>query len=248
MSALPTCSACRDGTALPVAVSMAFQPIVQVSRRTIYAHEALVRGTEGQSAASVLATVTDSNRYAFDQVCRTEAIATAARIGLDTRLSINFMPNAVYKPAHCLRATVAACQQHGRGLDTLIFEVSEQEAMLDPAHLLDILQTYRELGPKTAIDDFGAGHSGLNLLADFTPDLVKLDMHLIRDIHTDRKRQAIARHLTALCAELGIEVVAEGIECEDESKALSALGIDLQQGYLFARPLLRGIPPVHWPH
>jgi EAL domain-containing protein (putative c-di-GMP-specific phosphodiesterase class I) len=246
MSSIPTCSACRDGTGLGIDIAMAFQPIVSVGTRTVYAHEALVRGLQGESAASVLGAVTEANRYAFDQACRIEAISTAAQIGLDSLLSINFMPNAVYKPAHCLRGTIAAAEQHGRPLDSIIFEVTEQEVVSDPAHLLEILQTYRTLGLKSAIDDFGAGYSGLNLLADFQPDLLKLDMQLIRGIHANRTRQVIVRHIAAMCEELGIAVIAEGIEEADESRALSDLGIDLQQGYLFARPLLRGMPQVQW--
>lgn len=228
-------------------ITMAFQPIVAVSSRVVFAHEALVRGAQGESAGQVLAQVTADNRYAFDQACRVRAIEQAAALALPALLSINFMPNAVYIPAHCLRATVAAATRHGWPLSSILFEVTEQEVMRDPAHLLDILRTYRDVGLKTAIDDFGAGYSGLNLLADFTPDLLKLDMHLVRGIDQDRKRQAIARHGAALALELGIAVIAEGIETADESRALQDLGIDLQQGYLFARPQLDGLAPIHWP-
>lgn len=247
MSSIPVCRACRDADALPMQITMAFQPIVAVSSRVVFAHEALVRGAQGESAGQVLAQVTADNRYAFDQACRVRAIEQAAALALPALLSINFMPNAVYIPAHCLRATVAAATRHDWPLSSILFEVTEQEVMRDPAHLLDILRTYRDVGLKTAIDDFGAGYSGLNLLADFTPDLLKLDMHLVRGIDQDRKRQAIARHGAALALELGIAVIAEGIETADESRALQDLGIDLQQGYLFARPQLDGLAPIHWP-
>jgi EAL domain-containing protein (putative c-di-GMP-specific phosphodiesterase class I) len=247
MSSIPVCRACRDADALPMQITMAFQPIVAVSSRVVFAHEALVRGTHGESAGQVLAQVTADNRYAFDQACRIRAIEQAAALSLPALLSINFMPNAVYIPAHCLRATLAAATRHDWPLSSILFEVTEQEVMRDPAHLLDILRTYRDVGLKTAIDDFGAGYSGLNLLADFSPDLLKLDMHLVRGIDQDRKRQAIARHGAALAQELGITVIAEGIETADESHALQDLGIDLQQGYLFARPQLDGLAPIHWP-
>jgi EAL domain-containing protein (putative c-di-GMP-specific phosphodiesterase class I) len=80
---------------------MAFQPVVDLDSQKIYAYEALVRGAQGESAASVLAAVTEENRYAFDQACRVKAIATASRLGLDRRLNINFKPNAVYHPESC---------------------------------------------------------------------------------------------------------------------------------------------------
>ncbi len=113
MTMLPVCNACRDGQDFPTAITMAFQPIVDVSTRSIYAGEALVRGINGESAGSILAAVDERNRYAFDQACRIKAIECAAQIALPTLLSINFMPNAVYNPEHCLRATLSATEQSG---------------------------------------------------------------------------------------------------------------------------------------
>ncbi len=248
MSQLPTCRACRGGKDFTPGIAMAFQPIVQVDTRTVYAGEALVRGPQGESAASVLAAVDEDNRYAFDQACRIKAIEAAAHIGLQALLSINFMPNAVYNPEHCLSATLEATERCRWPLSSIIFEVSEQEHVSDPAHLLEILRAYRARGLKTAIDDFGAGYSGLTLLADFQPDLLKLDMALVRGIDRDRNRQAITRHVARMCDDLGVRVIAEGIETADESAALTDLGIPLQQGFLFARPALGALPPVHWPH
>ncbi|BBJ97384.1 EAL domain-containing protein [Xanthomonas campestris] len=247
MPTLPVCRACRDGQDFPTAITMAFQPIVDVATRRIYAGEALVRGVDGASAASILGAVDERNRYAFDQACRIKAIECAEAIALPALLSINFMPNAVYNPEHCLRATLEATEHYQWPLHSIIFEVSEQEHMADPAHLLGILRAYQARGLKTAIDDFGAGYAGLGLLADFQPDLLKLDIALVRGIHTDRSRQAIVRHVTGMCEELGIAVIAEGIEEADEYRTLRDLGIHLQQGYLFARPQLRALPPVHWP-
>ncbi|NEK65670.1 MAG: EAL domain-containing protein, partial [Xanthomonas perforans] len=89
----PVCNACRDGQDFPTAITMAFQPIVDVSTRSIYAGEALVRGVNGESAGSILAAVDERNRYAFDQACRIKAIECAAQIALPALLSINFMPN-----------------------------------------------------------------------------------------------------------------------------------------------------------
>ena len=87
------------------------------------------------------------------------------------------------------------------------------------------MREYREFGFKTAIDDFGAGYSGLNLLADFQPDLIKLDMALVRDIHLDRVRQTIVRNVVNMCRELGVEVIAEGIEDAQERDFLADCGI-----------------------
>ena len=241
------CVGCQQSEPLGFDFVFAYQPIVDLRDHSIFAHEALVRGTQGEGALSVLAQVNETNRYRFDQRCRTKAIAGAAALGMQTHLSINFMPNAVYRPELCIRSTLEAARAHNFPLGRLIFETLESEHVDNYRHLTNILREYREFGFKTAIDDFGAGYAGLGLLADFQPDLLKLDIALVRGIHTDRSRQAIVRHVTGMFEELGIAVIAEGIEEADEYRTLRDLGIHLQQGYLFARPQLRALPPVHWP-
>lgn len=246
---MTTCDGCRNGAGFDQAISMAFQPIVDVSTGTVFAQEALVRGVDGAGAASVLARVTPENRYAFDQQCRVKAIEHAARVGiagLGQRLSINFLPNAVYEPAACIRLTLATAKRTGFPLSSLIFEFTENEAM-DTAHTGDIITSYKAMGFKTAIDDFGAGHSGLTLLAKFQPDIIKLDMELIRGVDHDPVRRAIVRSIAAACREIGVTVLAEGIETLDEHLALNEIGIDLQQGFLFAKPAFEAIAEPHWP-
>jgi EAL domain-containing protein (putative c-di-GMP-specific phosphodiesterase class I) len=247
MAPTVSCSACRDGDREAWDITMAFQPIVDTEKGTVFAHEALVRGRDGAGAAEVLGRVDAANRYAFDQACRVRALECAAVAGLPALLSINFLPNAVYNPEHCLRATLEAAQRHAWPLSRIIFEVTEHEEIADHRHLVSILEAYRRRGLLTAIDDFGAGFAGLNLLADFQPDLLKLDMGLVRGIDGDRTRQRIVGHVSRLCDELGVRVIAEGIESEGEYAALRDLGIVLQQGFLFARPLVGAVPAVSLP-
>jgi EAL domain-containing protein (putative c-di-GMP-specific phosphodiesterase class I) len=243
------CSACRDGAAaLDFTFTMAFQPIVDLRHGgSVFAYEALVRGSDGSSAAGVLARVNDTNRYAFDQACRVRAVELAARLGMDCRLSINFLPNAVYQPEACIRATLEAARRSGFPVERIIFEVAEHENALDREHLNRILRAYRRQGLRTAIDDFGAGYAGLGLLADFQPDMLKIDMALVRGICTDPVRQAIVRSIVSMGESLGIAVIAEGVETEEELRPLRAMGVHLFQGYLFARPAVEALPPVQWP-
>jgi len=137
---------------------MAFQPIVDVDTKKVYAYEALVRGPKGESAYSVLSQVTDQNKYAFDQNCRVAAIMLASQLGLvetGARLSINFMPGAVYSPAACIQLTLATAQKCGFPVERLIFEITETERVKDKAHLRSIVEEYRRQGFKVALDDFG---------------------------------------------------------------------------------------------
>lgn len=224
--------------------SFAFQPIVNLTSRTIFGYEALVRGPKGESALSVLSQVNDQNRYAFDQACRVKAIRLAAQLNLDKVLSINFLPNAVYEPAHCIRSTLAAAKETGFPIQHLMFEIVESEQVYNRQHLTNIFKQYEQQGFITAIDDFGAGHAGLNLLADFLPRVLKIDMDLIRHIDRNPTKQIIVRHLVALCKELDVEVLAEGLETQEEVAFLTGLGVSLMQGYYFARPGFEMLPEV----
>jgi EAL domain-containing protein (putative c-di-GMP-specific phosphodiesterase class I) len=226
------CEDCRRGERLGFSFSYAFQPIVDVAARHIFAHEALVRGPEGQPAPSVLSQVNEENRYRFDQACRVKAIKSAAALGMAGMLSINFMPNAIYRPEVCIRATLEAARSHNFPPERIIFETVEGERVSDAKWLAEVLREYKRIGFLTAIDDFGAGFAGLNLLADFQPD-----MELVRHIDQSTPRQAIVRGVQRICSELGIRVIAEGVETVEEAACLRDTGIRLMQGYLFSRPL-----------
>lgn len=243
------CRSCRDDQALDFDFAYAYQPIVDLSRREIVAHEALVRGPNGESAYSVLSQVNDSNRYSFDQACRVKAIQGAASLGMMELLSINFLPNAVYRPEACIQSTFAAAKEHRFPIEQIIFEVTEGEQVSNRPHLVNIFREYRRFGFHTAIDDFGAGYAGLNLLAEFQPDIIKIDMELVRGIDQHEPRQVIVGAIVSICRSLDIKVLAEGIETAEERDCLRAAGIDLMQGYLFCKPAFQAlgqIPDSAW--
>ena len=220
---------------------MAFQPIVDLQEKRIDAYEALVRSPDGGGAAGVLAQVTPDNVYAFDQSCRVKAIELAARLGMDRQLSINFLPNAVYDPRACIRATLDAAARTGFKPDHLTFEIVESEAISDTKHLLNIIGEYRRQGFKIALDDFGTGYSGLARLAELKPDIAKLDRLVIRDCDQDPIRMAIVASVIKLGAEIGVKVVIEGVERAGEVDALRSVGARFIQGFYFARPMFEGI-------
>jgi EAL domain-containing protein (putative c-di-GMP-specific phosphodiesterase class I) len=238
------CGQCEGAAALDFDFTMAFQPIVNVTTREVFAHEALVRGTGDESASHVLGQVGDANRYRFDQACRVEAIRLAALLGMRSSLSINFMPNAVYRPENCIRSTIEAAAMFGFPVERIIFEITEGEKVDDPARVREIVDCYKGIGFRTAIDDFGAGYAGLSFLAEFRTDLVKLDMKLIRGIDKDMGRRAIVRGVVQVCRELSIEPIGEGVETYEELGVLKDFGIELFQGYYFARPAFQALAVV----
>jgi EAL domain-containing protein (putative c-di-GMP-specific phosphodiesterase class I) len=241
-----SCQHCagRDGGRFDRPFTMAFQPIYDRRRREIFAHEALLRTPEGRGPGEILAAVTEESRYSFDQACRVKAIELAARLGLRERVSINFMPNAVYDPDTCIARTLWAADRYDIPVESIVFEFTEGEAITDIAHLRRIVERYRARGFRTAFDDFGAGYSGLGLLADLQPDIIKLDMRLVRGIEADAVRQAIIRAIIDLARGLGITAIAEGVETREEFEWLAGAGIDLFQGYFLARPRFEGLVAV----
>jgi EAL domain-containing protein (putative c-di-GMP-specific phosphodiesterase class I) len=247
MDAIVKCPGCRNATPLPFDFTMAFHPIVDLGRMSVWGYEALIRGTDGQSAVTILDQVDDANRYKFDQSCRVKAVELAGQLfcpDSDTRLSINFMPNAVYEPSACIRTSLEAARRVGFNPNRIMFEFTENERMRDTGHVARIIAEYKRLGFITAIDDFGAGHAGLNLLASFQPDIIKIDMELIRGIGDSAARRAIIAGIILIARSLDITVIAEGIETEIELGVLREAGINLFQGYLFARPAIERLPAV----
>ncbi len=244
------CAQCADGAGLDFDFTMAFQPIVNTTLRQVFAQEALVRGLNNEPAGWIFERVNEDNRYRFDQACRVKAIQLAAELGVTSFVSINFLPNAVYRPELCIRTTLEAAQIYGFPIEQIIFEIVESEKITDYAHARGIVEYYKRCGFKTALDDFGAGYAGLNLLAEFQTDFIKLDMALIRHIDQDQRRQTIVNGIVKICHELSIAVIGEGVETPEELNVLQAFGVELFQGYYFARPAFRSLaqlPPEFFP-
>ena len=231
----------RCDSPVPFAFTMAFQPIVDVSQRAIIYYEALVRGPNGESAYSILDQVTSALMYRFDQACRIRAIELASDLGMQEKLSINFLPNAVYEPEACIQATLETAHRVGFPTERLNFEITETERVKDRGHMRKIIESYREMGFTTSLDDFGNGYANLDLLTDLRPDTLKLDRELVMDCDRDKRRQAILKSLVTLAGTLGTQLIAEGVETREESRCLLALGIPVQQGYYFSYPNLESL-------
>jgi EAL domain-containing protein (putative c-di-GMP-specific phosphodiesterase class I) len=227
--------------------SFAFQPIVHAPSGLVVSHEALIRGPEGESAHSVLSGVPQGALHAFDAHGRECAIVLAARLGIRTQLNLNFLPQSLFSQQEVLTPMFEAARRNDLPISRLVLEVTEGEVIDDVARFARLIKTYRAQGLKLAIDDFGAGYCGLNLLAEFQPDILKLDMALLRGIERSGPRQAIVRAILSACTDLGIDAIAEGVETVDEFSWLADEGVTLFQGYLFARPGFETLPGVTVP-
>jgi EAL domain-containing protein (putative c-di-GMP-specific phosphodiesterase class I) len=224
--------------------SFAFQPIVDVRNREIISYEALVRGPHGESSASVFAQVPKHEIIRFDGMCRRKAISLASRLKISNSLNLNLMAQSIYEIDLSITATFQASIQCGIPTENIIFEVLESESLTEQWTLIRYLRLIQEFGFATAIDDFGAGYSGLKLLAEYQPHFIKLDRHLIGNIQGDFVRQRIFSGIKKICDSLCIEIVAEGVENANEYHWLNDAGISIFQGYYFAKPAFEALPEV----
>ncbi|WP_237724900.1 EAL domain-containing protein [Deinococcus alpinitundrae] len=223
-------------------LQMAFQPVFDLGSGEVFGHEALVRARLGErliGAGELLsAAPAHGGLHLFDSRARQVAIRQgAALIEGDSHLLINFMPGVIYDPEVCLSTTFAACRDSGVDPARLIFEVVETESVPDLGVLRTVLDRYRREGMKVALDDLGAGHSSLVYLETLRPDIVKLDKSLLLGLTLSDPRAELVDALIRYAHQLGVRVVAEGLETEAELAIAVALGADLGQGYGLGHPL-----------
>lgn len=227
--------------------SFAYQPIVHAPSGAVVAYEALVRGPGNEPAGYVLQQVRPHHRYCFDERSRNVAIEMAGELGLDCALHLNLLPRGL--GARCTRPgpMLAAAERAGIAPERLVLEIVESEAIRDHARFLCAVGAFRAAGLRVALDDFGAGYAGLTLLAELQPDIIKLDMELVRGIDRRGPRQAIVRGIIRTCLDLGVDLVAEGIETPGELAWCRAEGLELFQGNLIAEPAFERLPAARLP-
>jgi EAL domain-containing protein (putative c-di-GMP-specific phosphodiesterase class I) len=224
--------------------SFAFQPIVDACNREIISFEALVRGPHGEPSASVFAQVPKYDFPRFDELCRSKAIYLASRLKIPNRLNLNLSAQSIYEIDLSIMTTFQASIHSGIPVENIIFEVLEMESLTDQRNLIQYLRLIQEFGFTTAIDDFGAGYSGLKLLVEYQPNYIKLDRHLIGNIHQDVVKQSVFSGIRQICERLSIEMIAEGVENAGEYHWLREAGMSIFQGYYFARPAFEALPDV----
>jgi len=227
--------------------SFAFQPIVDVNNGSIVSYEALVRGVNAESAKHVFDQISSSDKQYFDAELRLSAIRLAAKLGISCNLNLNCLPSGVNIENTSLLPMLGVLQQCHLSPSLITIEITEQEIIHDYMNFIEAINIYKRFGIKIAIDDFGSGYSGLSLLAEFQPDSIKLDMSLVRSIESRGPRQAIIRGIIRTCTDLGIDVLAEGVETTAEYEWLHDEGVNLFQGYLFAKPEFEFLPLAFYP-
>jgi EAL domain-containing protein (putative c-di-GMP-specific phosphodiesterase class I) len=222
---------------------IAYQPIVSSQDGSIKAYEALMRLTEpGVPHPGAMLQIAEQLER-LEVLGRTvrERVATPMhRASQGVSLFVNLHPAELFDPE--LTSPNTALSRMAR---RVVFEITERAALERFGATRERIAEVRNAGFRIAVDDLGAGYSGLSTFAQLEPDFVKLDMSLVRDVHNNATKQRVIRSMAGLCRELGMEVIAEGVEERAERDVLRDLGCDLLQGYYIAKPG-PAFPEVHW--
>lgn len=215
------------------ALHIAYQPIVELSTAKLVGVEALARfdALPQMGPDQWFADARQVARGAELELLAIElAIRSIGRVPGDAYLALNVSP-------HTILGGGLAERLRGAPLERLVLEVTEHVPIGEYEDLSNSLAPLRKAGLRLAIDDAGSGYASFRHILQLQPDIIKLDRSLIRDIHLDKGRRALAAALTAFATETGSKVVAEGIENEDELAVLRTLGVHAGQGYLLGRPM-----------
>ncbi|MFB6263459.1 MAG: EAL domain-containing protein [Bradymonadaceae bacterium] len=219
-----------------------YQPIFADPGLQLHGFECLMRGIDRDGDLIfpdvLLEECYEQNlQFMLDRVCREVHIRNAhARLPEDARVFVNFLPTAIYEPEFCLRTTLDIVDDLGMDRDRIVFEVVETEEIEDRDHLVRLLDFYRNAGFKVALDDVGAGYSGLTMLAELEPDYVKIDKEIVWRVDTSHEHRQICESLADLTDSSNQYLLAEGVETPDQYEFLTSIGTDFYQGYLFRKP------------
>ncbi len=226
-----------------------YQPIVDYKKQVVLGYESLIRGPSDSALHNPVMLFDVARRTGslteLDLLCKRTGIHGFKAKRLPGKLFLNTTPQGLLEPGHRTGLTLEYLRELGLKPENVVIELTEQYQMTDSHVLSNALQHYREMGFEIAIDDLGAGYSGLTRWAELRPEYVKIDRHFIQNIHTDTVKQSFVRSIIDIAKELNCKVIAEGIESREESQMLMDMGISYGQGYYFGRP--QSTPPYSIP-
>jgi len=216
-----------------------YEPIVEVSTRTVFGYEALARGpvgTELHSPAVMFERATEEGLvFELDSLCRRRGLEGALDLPSGTKLFLNFRPTTIHDPsfqAEVLSRTLA--QSRLRPSD-IVFEISEQESIDNFWLFREVRDYYGSLGFQIALDDTGAGYSSLEAVMELSPEFIKVDRAFVQGIDQDPSRQELLKALHAVANRICSRIIAEGLDTLEELNTLGQLGIPFGQGWLFGK-------------
>jgi len=229
-------------------LSTVFQPIVELRTRQVLGYEALSRGPAGsvyQMPLRLFEMAEEADLvFELDRKCRRRALAAAISLPTLAKLFVNVFPSAMYDPEFQGTALVRLAEDQGLSPDRVVLEITEKSAIENYDLFAEALAELTRFGFSIAVDDVGAGYSGLEKIAHLNPRYLKFDRELIRNIDSSYIRREMTRALKAFADRIGSTIIAEGIERDAELRTLLELGIQYGQGFLLGRPASAFLPPT----
>jgi len=224
-----------------------YQPIVSLTDGKIFGYEALSRVSDDKNSDKIIDLGIEhiikiaertNKLWEFETLCRKKALENAKDILVDAekKLFINVNPNVIHDGEFKDGFTKSRLDKYGLDFQNIVFEITERNAISDKDVFLEAIDHYRKQNYGIAIDDVGSAYSGLNVINDIKPNIIKLDMNLIRNIDKDETKQFLCKAMVDFGKNAEIKVIAEGIETEEELQMLIKLGVDFGQGYFLGIP------------
>ncbi|OIU72453.1 EAL domain-containing protein [Rossellomorea aquimaris] len=219
------------------------QPIMELGKYELFAYESLLRSADPSRRINPGELFKAAELTGFhsmlDQRARKTAIESrVGNIEKGVKSFINFLPSTIYNPEYCLKHTFHIVDKYGVNPEDLVFEVVETEKIADISHLKSVLEVYKREGMKVALDDVGSGFATIEMLSLLQPDIVKIDRSYISGCDRNPDKQQFLRTVIHTAGELGISVLAEGIERKEELAFCKEIGVNYGQGYLIGKPAL----------
>lgn len=230
-------------------LSMHFQPIVHTPSRTIQGYEALTRFPKSKHLRNPveLFQLAEQMNQLFHLEKHTRELAIELMVdhlSSKQKLWVNLSPNVIHDQAYTPGFTHSVIEKTSLKPNQIVFEITERSAITDLSSFRLLLNHYREQGFTVAIDDVGAGYSSLQTISEIKPDYLKVDRSLVSNIHSLSEKQYMMEALLQISSKMGSSLIAEGVETNKEFSKLSSMGVEMMQGYYFAKPTF---PPPEVP-
>ena len=221
-------------------VSSVYEPIVSVENRTVYGYEALARGPEGTRFHSPMALFGAAEQeglvFELDCLCRQSGLAGAEELPEGTNLFLNVRPTTIHDPKFRPDSVTRTLERTRLRPQDVVFEISEQESIVNFDSFREIRDEYRSLGFRFALDDTGAGYASLQAVLHLEPEFIKVDRAFVAGLDTDRGKQTMLRAFQDVAESMGSQIIGEGLDRLEELEMLAELGIAFGQGWLFGKP------------
>ena len=221
-------------------IKTVFQPIVSLRDGSIYGYEALSRGPQNTVMENPNILFEYAEKYGklwdLESLCRITAIETLYKLNAQLRLFLNVNPQIMHDEKFKQGFTKEYLNKYNIDPQNIVFEITEKGSINNVSDFINTVDNYKKQSYKIAIDDVGAGYSGLNMISDIHPHFVKLDMNLIRDIDKDATKQALIKSVSEFASLTNTYLIAEGIETNNELLELIDIGVQYGQGFYLQKP------------